>query len=382
MKIINSKVFINGKFHEDLQVKFNQEKILEIGNNLEDDEVIDAKGNYLYAGIIDCHNHGGWRRSFSDLDNSENFEENIKFLTSKLPSHGVTTVWPTLDGPHYEINPRSVRRIRKIKNECQGAKIGKFQFEGVFMSLERYMSPDSKNPDIEYTNYLVDNDYSDIGLFHVAPNLQGSMEWIDYMVSKGVEVAVGDCNSKTEDVIEAANHGLRHADHMFNGFEPMHHRNNGTAVGVMLDDRIVCQLTCDGYHVSEAWVKLLIKIKGLKNIYGVSDQSHCSGIKEGERFFTEGKEVIAKDGFIRYLDGNIVSGNMAINETMNAAMKRLHLSREEVACLYCENVADCLKIKDRGKIEIGRTSDFVIMDDNFNVLQTIIDGQTYYKVKD
>ena len=48
MKIINAKVFIDGKF-EDVEVKFDKNQILEIGKDLKDDEVIDAKGNYLYA---------------------------------------------------------------------------------------------------------------------------------------------------------------------------------------------------------------------------------------------------------------------------------------------------------------------------------------------
>ena len=34
---------------------------------------------------------------------------------------------------------------------------------------------------------------------------------------------------------------------------------------------------------------------------------------------------------------------------------------------------------DRGKIEVGRRSDFVIMDDDYNVLRTIIKGKTYYE---
>ncbi len=54
MKIINAKAFINGEFVS-TEVQFDQSGIIAIGNDLPDDEVIDAEGNYLYPGIIDCH---------------------------------------------------------------------------------------------------------------------------------------------------------------------------------------------------------------------------------------------------------------------------------------------------------------------------------------
>ena len=62
MKIINAKAFINGEFVS-TEVQFDQNGIVAIGNDLPDDEVIDAEGNYLYPGIIDCHNYGGWLRA-------------------------------------------------------------------------------------------------------------------------------------------------------------------------------------------------------------------------------------------------------------------------------------------------------------------------------
>ena len=63
MKIVNGKVFIDGRFR-DVEVQFENGKITNIGKDLVDDEVIDAKGQYVYAGIVDTHCHGGFLRSF------------------------------------------------------------------------------------------------------------------------------------------------------------------------------------------------------------------------------------------------------------------------------------------------------------------------------
>ena len=378
MKIINAKAFINGEFVS-TEVQFDQSGIIAIGNDLPDDEVIDAEGNYLYPGIIDCHNHGGWLRAFQygEEDEFGTYEDRIRFLVEKLPEHGVTTVFPTLSGTNYERVARTVRELRKLRGKYDGARLDKFQFEGLYPSLKRYMTAEAVNPSREHTDYIVDNDYSDVVLFHVGPDLEGAIEWCDYMVSKGVDPTVGNTEASAEDVFSAADHGLCQADHMFNGFKAMHHREAGAAAAVMYDDRIKAQLTCDGYHVDPLWVRILIKIKGLENVYGVSDMSEASGLPDGTHV-VNGRRITARDGFIYGEDGYIASGNMAINEVMKAARDRCHLTMEEVGSLYCENVAKCLNITDRGKIEVGRKSDLVIMNEDYEALMTIIDGKVFY----
>ena len=54
-------------------------------------------------------------------------------------------------------------------------------------------------------------------------------------------------------------------------------------------------------------------------------------------------------------------------------------SREEIGLIFSENAARALNIKDRGKIEVGRKSDLVLMDDDYNVDMTIIDGKIFYQ---
>ena len=385
MKIINGKVFIDGMFR-DVDVQFKDGIITNIGKDLVDDEVIDANGQYVYAGIVDTHCHGGFLRSFGyepKTSNNGTVKEQAEFVCAKLPEFGVTTVFPTLasDLGTYEDELEAVRIIREIRPTVKGAKPLKFHFEITYPSLDRYL-PDGEVhqlPSIEHTDWLVDNDYSDVAFICIAPDLPGSMEWLDYVVSKGVQPEVGYTKATAETIIEAANHGLCHCSHIFNGYLPMHHRESSPAVGILLDDRIKAQITMDGYHVAPAWVKLVIKTKGIENCYGLTDLSSMSGLPEGLNVLPDGTTVLTKDGYNWRSDGHILSGNMTMDQIMLAARDRVGLTMEEVGILFTENPAKCTGLTDRGKIEVGRLADFVIMDKDYHVLETIIDGETYYK---
>lgn len=387
MKITNGKVFIDGKFHEGLEVKFDKERIIDIGENLQDDEVIDAKGNYVFAGLIDAHVHGGYGRNFTAIERVDEFgdiEEQTRYLNDKFPSTGVTSYFPTInaDWSDYETLGQITRGVRNVKKEgVKGADPFRFHYECAFLTMDRYLEQCSdwmKPANKESSDIMVDYDYSDVAIISLAPETDGALEYIDYIVSKGVMPEIGYDKATAEQVIEAADHGLCQATHLFNGYEPMHHRKSTSNVAVLLDDRIKTQLTIDGVHVNPTWIKFTIKAKGLENCYGITDFSSSAGLPEGWHDFGNGMRFETRDGFNYHENGHLAGGSNAMNDMMRRAYKICGLDRETIGSLYAENPALCTRVTDRGKIEVNRRSDFVIMDDDYNVLKTIIKGEVYY----
>ena len=387
MIIKNAKVFIDGQFR-DTDVRYDSSGILEIGKDLAGDEVIDAKGNYLYAGMVDAHCHGGFRRAFNyhpGFRSIGTHEEQVRALLAKLPETGVTTVYPTLAIKNKPINEiyedmrDSVRVIRKVHKDYVGAEPLKFHFEHPFPTLDRYVHQYVKPATNERADLVVDGDYSDVGIFGIAPDYENAIPFIDYLVSKGVDPEDGYTKATVAQTREAADHGMNQASHLFNGYQPMHHRISGPAEGVLLEDRIFAQLTMDGYHVNPDWIKLTLRIKGMDRCYGITDLTEFSGLPEGRNVLEDGTVIETHDGFNWRPDGHLLSGNMVANEIMKCARDIVGLSMEEVGSLYFENPAKCLRLNDRGKIEVGRKSDLVIMDHDYKVLKTIINGEVYYE---
>ena len=126
MIIKNANVFIDGAFHQ-TDVRFNEEGIQEIGENLQGEEIIDAKGNDLYAGIIDAHIHGGWGRSLVAIERTDEFgdmEEQVSYLCNRFPSTGVTTFFPTInaDWSEYATLGRITRALAALPGRIAGTR--------------------------------------------------------------------------------------------------------------------------------------------------------------------------------------------------------------------------------------------------------------------
>ncbi|MBQ6654686.1 MAG: amidohydrolase family protein [Erysipelotrichaceae bacterium] len=392
MIIRNANVFRNGRF-EQADVLFNDDQILKVERNIDagGHQVIDAQGADLYAGIIDCHIHGGFLRSFQANVKKETWEKygdpetQARYICKKVVENGVTSVMPTIGDLTVEEYQEAVRLIRRIRRDIEGADPFMFHFEGAYQNPEHHSSFNHDHdtlPSREHTLAICGNDLSDVCLIGIAPELEGSMEYLEWLCSKTkVHAEAGYTKASADTIRKAADLGLDQTTHMFNGFEYMHHRIEGPDVGIMVDDRIKCQLTLDSYHVSPSWCKLLIKIKGIDKIYGLTDLSSHSGLPEGVHHLEDGRTIIAADGFIKDEKGTIQSGNNTMDQIMYKARHLVGLSKEEVGQIFTENVAGCLGIKDRGRIEAGRRSDFVLMDDDYHVLKTIIGGRVAYERK-
>ena len=380
MKIINAHVFLDGVF-QDISVSFNDRIITALDDPFED-EIIDGKGCFLYAGIIDPHCHGAYLRSFRrdpGYTSMGTHQQQIRDLLALLPQSGVTSVFPTLSGDDFEAIRESIITMRNMKDSCRGAEILKYHLEGTYVTLDRYVYPGRPGPDTKHTDWLVSDRYDDIALISAAPEAEGALPWIDYVVSKGVMPELCHSKATADEVRIAADHGMLMADHLFNGLPVMHHRISGPNEGVLLDDRIRIQINTDGYHVNPVWVRLAIRVKGLKNCIGITDLQACAGLSDGIHQLDDGSILEVRDGFGYRPDGHIKGGNSVMNEMMRRARDVCGLTMEEVGSLFAENTAEILGIKDRGKIERGRKSDLVLMDRDYNVLLTIINGRVFYR---
>ena len=371
MIIRNAKVFIGGKYH-DIDVLCKDGKIDAIGCGLEDADVLDAGGQYLFPGFVDTHVHGAKFCEYSEG------VEAVKTIAGVMPQYGVTSFFatPLMFTDDLQVAQQTMRNIRAAKG-CSGADIA-----GIFpympyqnRSIAYYTN--HTPPTKEHTLAVCDNDLSDIVMIYCAPELPGAMEWISWINSLGIVPMAAYTEGTTEQMYEAADRGLRITDHFFNGLPLMDHHYGGSTVGLLLDKRVFLQMTLDSIHVAKPFIDLAIRCKGVEKLIPVSDSSKMVGMPDGT-YTVYDRTVILKDGAARDPNGKLVTGSHPYDDNMRT-MKRLGYSMEDLGTMFAENAARCFNFKDRGKIEVGRCADLVLMDSDLNVKQTFVKGQTVYK---
>ena len=101
----------------------------------------------------------------------------------------------------------------------------------------------------------------------LAPEKPGGMELVSALAAEGIVLSAAHTDADAKDMEEALCRGLSIATHTFNGFFPVHHREeNGIAV-VLTDDRMICEFIPDLLHISKYAAKLILAAKGYEKTF-------------------------------------------------------------------------------------------------------------------
>ena len=335
------------------------------------DKIIDGKGMYLSPGFIDVHVHG-----CSSYDVMDQDPDNLKIISSNLARTGVTSFLPTTMTLGLSEIENALIKIRKNKDLVDGAQILGCHLEGPFISKiykgahdENYIIP----PDYE----LVEK-YSDIiKIITLAPELDGSMEFIDFCKERNIIVSIGHTNATYEKATEAIHRGAKHFTHTYNAMTPLKHREPGAVGAAMLHD-VTCEIIADNIHVHPAAQKVLVKTKGYQKVVLITDAMRACLMCDGS-YNLGGQEVIVNDRQARLKDGTLAGSVL----TLNTALKNIIHSTDTPLPYAIEMLtmtpAKLLNIySQKGSIDTDKDADFTIFDDNFNIHFTIAGGKIIY----
>ena len=129
------KCIINGKviLHDEIvnkNVFIENDKIVEISNRqATDEDIIDAKGQYVAPGFIDVHTHG---RGGSDTM-YPTFED-LNVISKTALKTGVTTLLPTTMTMPAEDIAKAIENVVAYKDKVEGAEILGVHLEGPFFN--------------------------------------------------------------------------------------------------------------------------------------------------------------------------------------------------------------------------------------------------------
>ncbi len=378
--IINGQVVSGGNDPELATVLIEDSRIigLQPENSYPDEAaVIDADGGMVVPGFIDIHVHGGGGHNFMDAT-----PDSIQGMSRFLALHGVTSFLPTTSSAPTDLILASIQSAAEFQRAPQkGARIVGVHLEGPYLSLThpgahqvKYIRP--ADP-VEYTKFFA---WDNIQLISLAPEIPENLELLKYARSRGASVAVGHSGASYEEVRAAVDLGLNQACHTFNGMGGMHHRQPGTAGAVLALDEIYAQIIMDLVHVHPAVVKLLVKAKGVERTILITDALHAAGLPEGE-YEILGQTITVSGGVAFLTYGNSLAGSiLTMDKAVQNAMQATGYSLSKVLPMATSTPATSLGLGDElGSILPGYTADLLVLNQNFKVRLTMVQGQVVYQ---
>lgn len=302
-----------------------------------DDIVIDVAGKYIMPGFVDIHFHGYNLFEFTaglydpeaeTFDSSASaYEYGFDMLSRTLAKFGVTGFYVGTWASPLENLKNCYGRLHDYlaKTDTQpGAELLGGLLEGSFINPKM---AGAQNPDyvLEFLAESFESieDKGTIKLANVVPDFgQASYKLTEYLTNRGIVVGAGHTNATCEQITEATKAGLQYFIHFTNGptggsYKPF--SGGGAIEAVLKSDELYAEQILDGYHVNPAYVRDILKRKGVDKIIGVTDCLFVAGSRVKQ--FTSGgmRGALSEDGkYFQAVDkpGTLFSSNLTMDRAL------------------------------------------------------------------
>ena len=312
----------------------------------------------MIPGLVDIHFHG-----CKGADMCDGTKEALDVITAYEASIGVTSVCPaTMTIQRDEL--LSVMKNAGDYTYHGGAHLVGINMEGPFISPSKKGAQAAENImrcDYDYFCELQDAAHGLIKLVDIAPEEPGAIDFID-RVRGSVVVSIAHTAADYDTAVEAIEHGASHATHLYNAMPPLHHRNPGVIGAVRDSEKCHAELICDGVHIHPSVIRATFAMFGAKRMILISDSMRAT--------------VTVRGPLATLHDGTIAGSATNLMDCMRFTVRQAGIPLEEAIMCATANPAKEIGIYDEaGSISAGKRADFVLLNDDLDIVSVYIDGK-------
>lgn len=260
---------------------------------------------YLGPGLIDLQVNGIQGFDFNDGGLTI---QGVIDATQALLMQGVTTYFPTLITNTDSVIIAILKTINRACsiNELTGECIGGIHLEGPFISPHdgargAHDKKYTRNPDVQLVEKFQEASGGRIKIITLAPELEGIGELIRYCRENNIVVGIGHSNANVSQIEAAVKTGARLSTHLGNAAPLMLPRHSNLLWDQLAQNKLFASIIADGFHLSDSFVKVVIKVKRNKTIL-VSDVTAFSGKPPGKYRTHIGQKVVLTENGKLYLE--------------------------------------------------------------------------------
>lgn len=376
----NATVYVDGEGLKKTTVCFD-EKIQKISRCADKSaEVIELPENAIVLpGFIDQHIHGA-----GGSDGMDGTVEDIAIIAKTVAAEGTTSFLVTTMTQSVENITKAMKAVKEYRaaNSKEGARVEGIHLEGPFIAAAHKGAQPLEYvavPDIETFDKYNEASGNAIKIVTLAPEVDGAEALIRHLDKNGVVASIGHTGAKYADIVKAVEAGAKDVTHTYNAQSALHHREIGTVGSAMLVDELNCEMIADTIHVSVPAMKLLVKNKTADKLTLITDAMRAKGIPDGVSELG-GQTVYVKNGEARLEDGTLAGSVLRMNRALQNVVEKVGVPFTQAVDYATKNPAKTLGIDDvAGSIAVGKRADFVVINDKYDVLLTIRDGEVVYK---
>ena len=331
----------------------------------------------ILPGFIDVHCHGAYGFDTNDAE-----EEGLRNWVRNIVGEGVTALLPTTITQSEQVLTAALKNVAKVVADgYEGAEILGVHFEGPYLDMvykgaqpEQYIV----KPTVEQFKKYQEAANGLIRYITLATETDEDFALTRYCSEHGVVVSIGHSAATYEQAVMAFAYGARSMTHVYNGMTPFNHRANGLVGAAYRIRSMYGECICDGNHSTYAALNQFFQEKGADHAILVTDALMAKGKPVGSRFLFGGNEIeIYPDGSAHLTStGGLAGSTLRVNDGLRILIEEALVPVSAAINACTKNPAACLRIEDRkGAIQVGLDADLVVLDRDYNVLQTYCKGK-------
>ena len=375
MIIQSKKVWIADQFTP-AQLELEDGIIKEIYPYNEKEVTKDYGDLKILPGFIDIHCHGAY-----GFDTNDANPEGLRKWAKGIVDEGVTSFLATTLTQSEEVLTNAVSNVAKVVEEgYEGAQILGIHFEGPYLNkAHKGAQPEEYcvKPNIEQFKRYQKAAHGLIKYITMAVENDEDFALTKYCSQNNVVVSIGHSNETYEQAVQAYAHGARSMTHVYNAMTPFTHRANGLVGGALRIRNMYGEIICDGNHSTLAALNNFFTSKGPDYSIMITDSLMCKGFPVGTKFDFGGQEVVIyPDGSAHLVEaGNLAGSTLNVNKGLKILIEDALVPVNYAINACTSNPARCLHVDDRkGTIGVGYDADLVILDRDYEVVQTYCKG--------
>ena len=374
----NVKVYIKNVGIVKTNIGIENGRIAYIGNEENIEPIFETDG-IVVPGFIDEHIHGA-----GGADAMDGTVEALQTISEFLAREGTTGFLATTMTQSPENITNALKAVKKVreKGEYKGAEVLGVHLEGPFISPKHVGAQPLEyvaTPDAELFDKYNEASGNSIKIVTLAPEVEGGLGLVKHLNNIGVVASVGHTGGKYADVVNAVAAGATNVTHTYNAQTGLHHREAGVVGAAMLLDELNCEMICDTIHVSVPAIKLVIKNKPHDKYTLITDAMRAKGMPDGKSELG-GQDVFVNNGEARLADGTLAGSVLKMNVAVKNLVEKAGVPFTDAIDFATYNPAKNIGVlNERGTIEVGKRADLAVLNSDFEVLYTLVNGKIVYK---